>query len=789
MLGHPARVVAPGPPAFELHSLGWRAFQDLCGAVARTIWGQSAQAFADSNDAGRDGAFYGVWHDPPESMGLHDLLRGPFVLQCKHTKKAGSTLSVSDLEDEFGKVPSLVDRGLCHSYVLMTNARVTGNSEEKILARLREAGVDHPLVLGGQWVCDTIAAYRQLRLFVPRVYGLGDLSQILDERAYAQASVLIEAARDQVATFVITDPYSKAAQALQDHGFVLLLGEPAVGKSVIALMLALAAADNWGCATVKARSASELVAHWNPHEPNQFFWVDDAFGDVRHNEQLTQDWARSMQHVMAAINKGAKVVLTSRGYIYHEARRLLKEYAYPLLREQKVIVDVEDLTLDERKQILYGHIAQGDQPQKVRAAMKPFLDHAAAAEPFRPEMAHRLGLRAFTGQLTITEPGILEFMTHPREFLRDVYERFSADQQAALALVYASGADASLRNPLALTDGQCDIINRAGSTPAGVVGALEALTGSFLRVTGPPFAEPGWAFRHPTLWEGFASWVPTQSHLLTVVLSGLTDDALLYRVDCEAENAEGKPGTLLRVPAALYRPVAERLAAIRLQPFTGSKWHMRRGENVSTGSYNEHLRRRSAVLSFLARKSSDSFLRVYLTVDLDLPGSLVRFTSYLSVVQEPNVLARLYQAGLLSESRRLEAVEQVTDLAVGTPDSGWLKGGAWEVLLKPHERALIMERVRTKVVKQLEYDLDWFGEGREAGYDPVMSALRGYEEAFRGEGDHETARAFAEALRRYSELPERVYDDDDRLDRRPLTGSRLAPPPSASRSMFDDIDG
>ena len=38
----------------------------------------------------------------------------------------------------------------------------------------------------------------------------------------------------------------------------------------------------------KARSASELVTYWNPNEPNQFFWVDDAFGAVRHEEQLTR---------------------------------------------------------------------------------------------------------------------------------------------------------------------------------------------------------------------------------------------------------------------------------------------------------------------------------------------------------------------------------------------------------------------------------------------------------------------------------------------------------------------
>lgn len=781
---HPARVVAPGPPTFELHTLGWRAFQDLCGAVVRTVWGQSAQTFADSNDAGRDGAFYGVWHDPPASAGLRDLLRGPFVLQCKHTKKAGSTLSAGDLEDEFDKVPSLVERGLCRSYVLMTNARVTGNSEEKILGRLREADVEHPLVLGGQWVCDTIAAHRELRLFVPRVYGLGDLSQILDERAYAQASVLIEAARDQVATFVITEPYRKAAQALQDHGFVLLLGEPAVGKSVIALMLALAAADNWGCATVKARTASELVAHWNPHEPRQFFWVDDAFGDVRHNEQLTQDWARSMQHVMAAINKGARVVLTSRGYIYHDARRSLKEYSYPRLREQKVLVDVEDLALDERKQILYSHIARGDQPAEVRAAMKSFLDHAAAAEPFRPEMAHRLGLRAFTGRLTITEPGILEFMTHPREFLRDVYEQFSADQQAALALVYASGTNGSLENPLSLTEVQCDIINRAGSTPAGVVQALEALTGSFLRVTGPPIAEPGWAFRHPTLWEGFAAWVPTQSHLLTVVLAGLTDSALLSKVDCEAENAEEKRGTLLRVPPTLYRPVAKRLAAIGHR-FSG-RWRSRVDRGIS---YEEHRASQRAFLAFLAYRSSDTFLQVYMDVDPDLPGRLVDFTSFVNAVSEPDVLAKLHQAGLLTEEFRLQAVERMRHLAVTTPDDGWIHDRAWKVLLTADDRTRLFEWVRTELVPRLERGEGWLDDERDPDDDPVESSLRGYSMAFEIAGDFETAHAFDAAVEWHSQLPAREREDTESwIDTSPLTGDRLAPPPSTGRSMFDDID-
>jgi hypothetical protein len=186
-------------------------------------------------------------------------------------------------------------------------------------------------------------------------------------------------------------------------------------------------------------------------------------------------------------------------YIYQDARLLLKEYAYPRLREQQVLVDVEDLTIDERRQMLYNHMAGGDQPIEVKAKMKPFLDHAAAAEPFRPEMARRLGLRAFTGALSLTKAGIAEFMTHPRQFLRDIYDQLGADQQAALALVYAAAVDGSLEIPLALTEAQRDIIDRGGSTIAGTGKALQALTRSFLQVTGPPFGKPGWAFRHPTL--------------------------------------------------------------------------------------------------------------------------------------------------------------------------------------------------------------------------------------------------------------------------------------------------
>jgi adenylylsulfate kinase-like enzyme len=49
----------------------------------------------------------------------------------------------------------------------------------------------------------------------------------------------------------VTGTYKKAAAALDQHGFVLLIGEPAAGKTTIASLLAMAALDQWNASTLK----------------------------------------------------------------------------------------------------------------------------------------------------------------------------------------------------------------------------------------------------------------------------------------------------------------------------------------------------------------------------------------------------------------------------------------------------------------------------------------------------------------------------------------------------------
>ena len=416
---------------YDLHKLGWDSFQRLCLTVTREILGQIVESFLNSHDGGRDGAFAGTWYEEGK-----ENLSGQFVIQCKFTGKAGYNLRISDLSDEIEKARQLVAKGLCDSYVLMTNAGVSGSLDEEIKGRLKAAGVKNARTLGSDWITEQIVASKRLRTLVPRVYGLGDLSQILEGRAYDRSQAVLEFMREDLAKVVFTDTYQKSLDAISEHGFVLLIGEPAAGKTTIASLLAMAALDRWDSLVLKLDDPKSVVDHWNPQEPAQFIWVDDAFGVTQYEDSLVREWNRILIYIRTMLSKGTKIVMTSRDYIYNRAKQDLKDDAFPLLNESQVVIDVRDLTLNEKRQILYNHIKLGNQPTHFRSEIKPYLEGVANRPRFIPEIARRLADPNFTKSLRVNEQGLDDFVEKRDLLLKQLLEKLDTHSKAALALIY-----------------------------------------------------------------------------------------------------------------------------------------------------------------------------------------------------------------------------------------------------------------------------------------------------------------------------------------------------------------
>jgi hypothetical protein len=249
----------------DFSRLGWKAFQDLAAAICTEVLGQTVEYYLPQKDGGRDGAFAGRWRSKA------DLMKGRFCIQCKYTAQANKNLSARTfLREEAPKIKKLVNAGKCDIYILLTNYSLTHQQRDLIEDSLAAVGVKHVRIFSKEWIVIQIQKTSRLRMMVPRVYGLGDLGAILEQNAVAQGQLILASMGDELQKFVITKAYRRAASALSDHGFVILLGAPAAGKSTIAACLSLAALDRWKHETIKIAGPSEFVQHWVPGPTKRF---------------------------------------------------------------------------------------------------------------------------------------------------------------------------------------------------------------------------------------------------------------------------------------------------------------------------------------------------------------------------------------------------------------------------------------------------------------------------------------------------------------------------------------
>ena len=484
---------------YDLHRLGWKAFQDLCVALAEERLQRPVQTFLPTNDAGRDGAFLGSWDGDGNKES---------TIQCKFTSEQKSNLTLSMLSDELPKAKRLAAMGLADDYIILTNHTITGNSELQIKLAFQSVGVGRCRVFHRDWIINRIHESSRLRLMVPRLYGLVDLSSILDVRAYKQSQLILSEMGDNLQKLVVTEAHRRSVRAISNYSLVLLLGSPAAGKSTIGASLALGASDLWKCSTIKSTSPEHMEDHLDP-SGGQFFWIDDAWGSTQYQRERTESWNQIFPLMQGAMKRGTRFLITSRDYIWQAARKELKIQALPVLAKSQVIINVHELTVEEKARILYNHLKLGDQDENFRASIKPILPAIAKSEEFLPESARRLGNKIFTERLVWTSAGIIDFFERPMDFLEQTIENLAFECRAAIALVFLNGG--KIRSPVP-TDALKQPASAYGVTPAMIRVQLEAMNGSLLNLVEDEEG-PFWTYRHPTISDAFASCVAKSPEL------------------------------------------------------------------------------------------------------------------------------------------------------------------------------------------------------------------------------------------------------------------------------------
>lgn len=535
----------------------------------------------------------------------------------------------------------------------------------------------------------------------------------------------------------------------------------------------MAALDQWNASTLKLDRPEDARTYWNPDEPNQFFWIDDAFGVSQYESDLVYGWNRSLPYFKPMLAKGTKIVMTSRDYVYNRARKDLKMGAFPLLSESQVVIDVHELTPEEKRQILYNHLKLGKQPRDFLTRIKPWLEGVAVHPRFVPETARRLGDPVFTKGMYLSKERVEDFVERQEQLLIEVLQALDSDCRAALALIYMRKGE--LESPIHLEQADRRALTRLGSSLGGCTTSLESLNGSLVhhRCSG---GASEWRFKHPTVGDALATQLVRNPELLEIYIHGSQTSDLIDQVTCGDVGLE----RAIIIPHSLYALILRRLDDSSLS-----------SNYKSPSSASWDARRR--VINFLARRCSKEFLSLYLAAHPDVLDEVAEPGLMLSAASEVDLAIKLHTYGLLPEPQRMGFLATVTAYAVSGEDLYALEDENIRSMFTEEEFMTFRHRLRTELVPVLsevryEWESNFRGSNESAdGYmEPLLSGLQALTEEF---SEDESLKVLVdEQAARVNEWIDEQSSEEFETPRRALGDFEARPQFDGTRSIFDDLD-
>jgi len=753
-----------------LHTLGWKAFQDLSAHVCEEVLHRPVEIYREAQDAGQDASFFSKM-----DVGSGQVLQG--TIQCKFTSSPSHTFKLGDISAELGNIAKLVADGHASFYVLITNMSVDGATAAKLKLKLKELGVRYPHIFGKQFLVWAIRRSARLRALVPRIYGLGDLSIILDDRKAAQTRALLKHLAPTLKVYVPTDAHVEAVKALDAHRIVLLLGAPATGKSTIAAILATLADDSEH-QIFKSDGPHDLLRQWNPDGKGAFHWIDDAFGPNQMREDFVDTWVSIMPKVQAAMAGGNNFVLTSRRHIYEAAKPRLGARNHPLFRHDKAIVNVGDTTKPQREQILYNHMKGGDQPSEWKSQVKPYLSALADLSEFLPELARRLADPLYTQRLVLKRDALVAFFKEPKEHLMQVIRELSVAHQAALVLVFLHRS----RLPVGRREQAMEtvVLNHFGINLVALGDAVNQMTGSFLveKSEGP---ETFLSFVHPTFADAITTILEESAEMIELYFLGAKIDVLMTNIVCEGASIIEDAIVL---PDRFRPKLIDRLSEVP-------------DERASN----------AALFSFLADRASDAVFRDAITRYSAVFERQNHHSWNILSDSKARACARALSLGVLPEVVRGRMSARLESAIVDDLDISFLEDDDLLALILPSRLLKVFVPLRAKLAEKVEVrasdiadEADLDSEPSD-NFDELTDILNAIESLFENDDSmseplEEARGAIEEAIERVkTRQSERLEPDDDwdwrdQMPTVPVDTSRTSTnePASSPRSMFSDVD-
>lgn len=350
---------------YDFKNLSFADFEDLSRDLIGKELGVRFEAFSEGPDGGMDGR--------------HSKGSNLTVLQAKHY----SSSQFSTLKSRMRRERESVNKLNASRYILVTSHPLSPIKKTKLVDTLGEDSITESDIFGQEDLNALIRKYPDVEKSHIKLWlaSASVLEQIIHSASHVYNNLTIEEIEGKLKVYAPNPSLDEGQKIIEENHVLIISGPPGVGKTTLAEVLSFAyISEGWELKAIRFLDDGFSAID---DTKKQIFIFDDFLGRVALNKHALSQKDSDLYKFLTRVRKSAnaRLVLTTRAYIFEEARRSSEHLASPVLDISKYTLDVGIYTRQIKARILYNHLVVSQVPRQYISALlrdgviKKVVDH------------------------------------------------------------------------------------------------------------------------------------------------------------------------------------------------------------------------------------------------------------------------------------------------------------------------------------------------------------------------------------------------------------------------------